>query len=86
VNPKQVLFDLLRLSLTVLNTFRLGDILLDRECKSLNYTVLIEQDEGGTYIAKVPDTRVVIPHGKSVKQAIERVKEAIQVCAQADEF
>ena len=25
------------------------------EGKSLNYTVLIEQDEDGTYIAKVPD-------------------------------
>jgi hypothetical protein len=29
------------------------------EGKNLNYTVLIEQDEDGIYIAKVPDIPVV---------------------------
>jgi predicted RNase H-like HicB family nuclease len=54
------------------------------EGKSLNYTVLIEQDEDGTYIAKVPDIQGCYTQGKNVEQAIERVKEAIQVCLEAE--
>jgi len=50
------------------------------EGKNLNYTVLIEQDEDGIYIAKVPDIPGCYKQGKNVEQAMERVKEAIQVC------
>jgi predicted RNase H-like HicB family nuclease len=52
----------------------------------LNYTVLIEQDEDGIYIAKVPDILGCYTQGKNVEQAIERVKEAIQVCLEAEEL
>ena len=52
----------------------------------LNYTVLIEQDEDGIYIAKVPDIPGCYTQGKNVEQAIERVKEAIQVCLEAEEL
>jgi predicted RNase H-like HicB family nuclease len=54
--------------------------------QSLNYTVLIEQDEDGIYIAKVPDIPGCYTQGKNVEQAIERVKEAIQVCLEAEEL
>jgi len=54
--------------------------------QSLNYTVLIEQDEDGIYIAKVPDILGCYTQGKNVEQAIERVKEAIQVCLEAEEL
>ena len=50
------------------------------EGKSLNYTVLIEQDEDGVYIAKVPDIPGCYTQGKTVEQAMEHVREAIQVC------
>lgn len=74
------------------------------EGKALNFTVLIEQDEDGIYIAKVPDIqgchfqalsksetlkglkpatyakRFYDTQGKTVEQAMERVKEAIYVC------
>jgi predicted RNase H-like HicB family nuclease len=53
------------------------------EGNSLSYTVLIEQDEDGIYIAKVPDIPGCFTQGKSVEQAMERVKEAIQVCLEA---
>ncbi|HEY3361036.1 MAG TPA: type II toxin-antitoxin system HicB family antitoxin [Methanosarcina sp.] len=56
------------------------------ETKSVNYTVLIEQDEDGVYIAKVPDIPGCYTQGKNVEQAIERVKEAIQVCLEAEEL
>jgi predicted RNase H-like HicB family nuclease len=56
------------------------------EGKSLNYMVLIEQDEDGIYIAKVPDIQGCYTQGKSVEQAMERIKEAIRVCLEAEEL
>jgi predicted RNase H-like HicB family nuclease len=55
-------------------------ILVIMEGKILSYTVLIEQDEDGVFIAKVPDIPGCYKQGKNVEQAMERVKEAIQVC------
>jgi predicted RNase H-like HicB family nuclease len=54
--------------------------------KTLNYTVLIEQDEDGMYIATVPDISGCYTQGKTVEQAMNRVKEAIQVCIEAEEL
>lgn len=53
--------------------------------KILNFTVLIEQDEDGIYVAKVPDISGCYTQGKTVEQAMERIKEAIQVCLESDE-
>ena len=50
----------------------------------MNFTVLIEQDEDGIYVAKVPDIAGCYTQGKTIEQAMERVKEAIQVCLEAD--
>jgi predicted RNase H-like HicB family nuclease len=55
------------------------------ENKILNFTVLIEQDEDGIYVAKVPDIIGCYTQGKTVEQAMERIKEAIQVCLEADD-
>jgi predicted RNase H-like HicB family nuclease len=52
--------------------------------KVMNFTVLIEQDEDGIYVAKVPDIQGCYTQGKSVEEVIERIKEAIQVCLEAD--
>jgi predicted RNase H-like HicB family nuclease len=70
----------------ILNTHKLNDITVTMEGKSLNYTVLIEQDEDGIYIAKVPDIPGCYTQGKTVEQAMERIKEAIQVCLEAEEL
>ncbi|WP_440954518.1 type II toxin-antitoxin system HicB family antitoxin [Methanosarcina sp. Mfa9] len=56
------------------------------ESNTLNYTVLIEQDEDGMYIATVPDIPGCYTQGKSVELAMERIKEAIQVCIEAEEL
>lgn len=72
------------LPVSALNTHRLNVILVKMEGKSLNYTVLIEQDEDGIYIAKVPDIPGCYTQGKTVEQAIERIREAIQVCLEAE--
>ena len=52
--------------------------------KIRNFTVLIEQDEDGLYVAKVPDIQGCYTQGKTIQQAMERVQEAIQVCLEAD--
>ena len=52
--------------------------------KISNYTVLIEQDEDGLYVVKVPDISGCYSQGKTVEQALQRVKEAIEVCLEAD--
>lgn len=50
----------------------------------MEFTVLIEQDEDGIFVAKVPDIAGCYTQGKTVSQVLERVKEAIQVCLEAD--
>lgn len=52
--------------------------------KAYNFTVIIEQDEDGIYVAKAPDLEGCATQGKTVEQAMERIKEAIQVCIEAE--
>ncbi len=51
--------------------------------KVYNFTVLIEKDEEGWYVAKVPDIQGCATQGKTIKQVLDRIKEAIQVCIEA---
>lgn len=52
--------------------------------KILNYTTIIKQGEDGWYIATVPDIPGCYTQGKTVAEAIDRIKEAIEVCLKAD--
>ena len=49
-----------------------------------NFIVLIEKDENGVYVVTVPDIQGCYTQGKTVAQALDRVKEAIEVCLEAD--
>jgi predicted RNase H-like HicB family nuclease len=44
------------------------------------FTVVIEQDEEGYYIAEVPELKGCHTQAKSLDTLMERVKEAIQLC------
>jgi predicted RNase H-like HicB family nuclease len=44
------------------------------------FTVIIEQDEKGYYIAEVPEIKGCHTQAKSLDALMERVKEAIQLC------
>jgi predicted RNase H-like HicB family nuclease len=44
------------------------------------FTVIIEQDEEGYYIAEVPELKGCHTQAKSLETLMERVKEAIQLC------
>jgi predicted RNase H-like HicB family nuclease len=49
-----------------------------------DFTVIIEQDEDGMYIAKVPDLQGCATQGRTIPEVLERVKEAIQVCVESE--
>ena len=45
------------------------------------YTVIIEQDEDGIYIAKVPDILGCYTQGKTVAETTDRIREDIRACS-----
>jgi len=50
------------------------------------YTVIIEQDEDGMYLAKVPDILGCHTQGKTVSEATDRIKEAILSCSKDEDI
>ena len=54
------------------------------EKKILDFTVLIEQDEDGLYVAAVPDISGCYTQGKTIPEVLDRIKEAIELCLEAD--
>lgn len=54
------------------------------EKQVMDFNVLIEQDEDGIYVARVPQIGGCYTQGKSLNEVLERIKEAIEVCLEAD--
>ena len=54
------------------------------EKQILDFTVLIEQDEDGIYVARVPEIDGCYTQGKTLIEVLERIKEAIEVCLESD--
>ncbi|HLD57301.1 MAG TPA: type II toxin-antitoxin system HicB family antitoxin [archaeon] len=54
------------------------------EKKVMDFTVLIEQDEDGLYIATASDIQGCSTQGKTIPQVLERIKEAIETCLEAE--
>ena len=52
--------------------------------RSLTYTVLIEQDETGAYIATVPDLKGCHTHARSIAELLKRAQEAIALCLEVE--
>ena len=52
--------------------------------RTQTYTVLIEQDETGTYIAKVPDLRGCHTQAKTMPDLLTRIREAIELCREVE--
>ena len=55
------------------------------EEKVLDFTVIIEQDEDGIYVASVPDIQGCYTQGKTIPEVLERIKEAIELCLETEE-
>ena len=54
------------------------------EKQILDFTVIIEQDEDGIYVANVPEIEGCYTQGKTLQEVLERIKEAIHVCLEGD--
>ena len=51
----------------------------------MDFNVVIEQDEDGIYVASVPEIEGCHTQGKNISEVLERIKEAIELCLEADE-
>jgi predicted RNase H-like HicB family nuclease len=58
--------------------------MLNMEKQIMDFNVFIEQDEDGIYVAKVPELDGCYTQGKTLEEVIERIREAIEVCLEAD--
>jgi predicted RNase H-like HicB family nuclease len=54
------------------------------EKETLDFTVLIEQDEDGIYVAKIPEIEGCYTQGKTIEEVLIRIKEAAEVCLEGD--
>ena len=54
------------------------------EKQVMDFDVLIEQDEEGIYVARAPEIEGCYTQGKTLQEVLERIKEAIEVCLEAD--
>jgi predicted RNase H-like HicB family nuclease len=52
------------------------------------FTVIIQRDEDGYYVAEVPELKGCHTQARSLDELIERIKEAIQLCLEVygDEY
>ncbi|MBU0592074.1 MAG: type II toxin-antitoxin system HicB family antitoxin [Candidatus Micrarchaeota archaeon] len=51
--------------------------------KKYNFTVLIEKDEDGMFVAEVPDLKGCYTQGKTLQEVLENIKEVISLCLEA---
>jgi len=54
------------------------------EKQMMDFTVLIEQDEDGVYVANVPEIDGCYSQGRTLEEVFERIREAIEVCLEGD--
>lgn len=52
--------------------------------RRLTYTVLIEQDEAGTFVAKVPDLKGCHTQARTIPELLRRTQEAIALCLEVE--
>lgn len=50
----------------------------------VDFTVIIEKDEDGIYVASVSELEGCHTQGKTMEIVLERIKEAIEVCLEGD--
>ena len=46
------------------------------------FTVIIEKDEDGFYVAEVPELKSCYTQAKTLEELLERIKEVIELCVE----
>ena len=52
--------------------------------KEYNFTILIEKDEDGIYVASAPALKGCHTQAKTVEELFPRIKEAIELCLEVE--
>jgi len=55
-----------------------------RKVRKREFTVIVERDEEGYYVASVPELRGCHTQARSLDTLIARVREAIELCLEAE--
>ena len=53
--------------------------------KKMNFTILIEKDEDGIYIASIPALKGCHTQAETVEELLPRIKEAIELCMEVEQ-
>ncbi len=48
--------------------------------KKYNFTVLIEKDEDGVFVAEVPDLKGCYTQGETLEEVMKNIREVIELC------
>lgn len=59
--------------------------MVQRESKHYIFTVLIEQDEDGYYVATVPALKSCYTQARTLEELYERTREVIALCLEEEE-
>jgi predicted RNase H-like HicB family nuclease len=52
--------------------------------KNVEFTVIIERDEDGYYVAEVPDLKGCYTQGKTLEEVMRNIREIIEMCLEAE--
>ena len=50
----------------------------------MEFTVIIEKDEDGYYVAEVPDLKGCYTQGKTLDEVLKNIREVIELCLEAE--
>jgi len=66
--------------LKVLHLANGGDLVREKRKEIMRFTITIEQDEDGIFVAECPAIPGCISQGKTEKEVLENIKDAIKQC------
>ena len=52
--------------------------------KQYMFTVIVEKDEDGYYVAEVPDLRGCYTQGETLEEVLKNIKEVIELCLESE--
>jgi predicted RNase H-like HicB family nuclease len=51
---------------------------------AVEFTVIVEKDEDGYYVAEVPDLKGCYTQGKTMEEVMKNIREVIELCLEAE--